>query len=93
MLNGEREIILTLEKIFNWQSPSDSTQFTIAFYSLKTSALILQRTLTASPANSEMVFNYSLKITYLSEENEVLPSPSRLCLSSLIWLEGGEQFF
>jgi hypothetical protein len=67
MLNGERDIVLTVEKIFNWQSHANSAHFNLAFYSLKTSALILDRTITALPAKAEMVFNYSLKITYLSD--------------------------
>lgn len=70
MLNGEREIILTVEKVFNWQPPLlDSAHFQIAFFSLKTAAPILERMITASPNKTEMLFNYSLKITYLPDEN------------------------
>jgi hypothetical protein len=77
MSNGEREMVLTVEKIFNWQPPTDAAHFQLAFYSLKSSALILERTIAAAPAKAEMLFNYSLRITYLADENEVLPRTRR----------------
>ncbi len=70
-------MVVTVEKIFNWEASNHSSKFQLAFYSLKTAALILERTLTATPSHSEMAFHYSLRISYLSDENEVLCIPHR----------------
>lgn len=67
MSNVEKEMVLTVEKIFNWHQLNDSPNFHLAFYSLENSALILERSIAATPAKGEMLFNYSLKITYLSD--------------------------
>lgn len=70
-------MVVTVEKIFNWQPVSQSPHFQLAFYSLKTGALILERTLTATQSRTEMAFHYSLRISYLPDENEVLPLSRR----------------
>jgi hypothetical protein len=68
--------VLTILKIFNWNESKSSNLFEVAFSSLKTSAPILSKQLKGKVGPAEVTFNYSLRVAYTPDENEVpLPAP------------------
>lgn len=72
MSSNERVVVLTILKIFNWNEANSSNLFELAFYSAKTSSLILSKQVKTSINQYEVNFNYSLRVAYQSDENEVL---------------------
>ena len=64
MSTPERSLVVTILKIFNWNQPQASNLFEFSFFSLKTSALILSKTIKATITPTEVHFNYSLKVAY-----------------------------
>ena len=48
MSSPDRTLVVTILKIFNWNQPHASNLFDLSFISLKTSSLILQKSIKAS---------------------------------------------
>lgn len=69
---SERVVVLTILKIFNWNESKCSNIFEISFFSLKASSLILTKQIKGAISQTEVVFNYSLKVAYQPDETEVI---------------------
>ena len=77
MSSSERFVVLTIIKIFNWNQPHANHIFQLSFTSLRSNTPILTKTLKATISKEEAIFNYSLRVAYQPDENEVLPLPFR----------------
>jgi fibronectin type 3 domain-containing protein len=77
MWAGEKVVVVTVCKIFNWEATREQLHFHLSFHSIKTQTLLMEKKISGKAASNEVQFNYSLRISYAPDENEVLLTASR----------------
>ena len=72
MQSVDREISISITKIFNWPSSKTSASFELEFFSQKTASSIIKKMVKADFHSNAMILNSLLKVTYTDDESVVL---------------------
>lgn len=71
MQSVEKEISISITKIFNWPVSRATSSFELEFFSFKTAASIIKKAVRGEFHSNAMILNSPLKISYTDDENVV----------------------
>ena len=74
MQSVDREISISITKIFNWPDSKPNASFELEFFSQKTASSIIKKTVKADFYSNAIILNSLLKVTYTDDESVVLHS-------------------